>query len=163
MAECENEEHEAHAVTKKSQSQSAGNAGCSRQACADKKSDRGVDASGSQPFEHCDLHRIAGRHFLRQVVVDPPAKARSCNGEWSCQPAPRQPSSPRESESAGDDRKHAESDASVEVFAKHEPREKRREDTLEIEQKRRTRCWSPGQSNHQQEGAEQAAEDYRPD
>src|SRR5258706_1523050 len=154
MAECENEEHEAHAVTKKSQSQSARYARRSRQACAEKNSDRGVDASGSQPFEHCDLHRITGRHLLRQVVVDPPAKARSCNGEWSCQPAPRQPSSPRESESAGDDRKHAESDASVEVLAKHEPREKRREDTLEIEQKGRARRRSSGQSNHHQERPE---------
>lgn len=93
-----------------------------------------VDAPGDKAFEHGDLHRVAGGDFLREVVVDRPARTGARYEKRTGEPAPRHAPLPREDDASRDDREHPERDAAVHVLPEHEPRKERGEYSFEVEQ-----------------------------
>lgn len=110
------------------------------------------------PPERRDLNRIAGRHFLGEIVVDRPAEAGPRDQEGTEEPAPLQPSLPGEKCSARHDRHHSQHDPPIHILSKQRPGQDGREYTFEIEQQGCRGGWGVGQPLQEQQGSEESPE-----
>ena len=90
-------------------------------------------APAISPFQHRNLYRVASRYLLREIIVDPPGQAGTCDCERTDDAAHREIALPRQYHATRDNRSHAERDSPVDIFTKGEPRQQRREDAFEIE------------------------------
>ena len=65
---------------------------------------------------------------------------------------------PRKHDGAGDDQRHADRNAAIEIFAKNEPRNQCGQYGFGVQQQRRVRCRQTRQSPHQQHRTDDPAE-----
>ena len=80
----QHETREAQAIAKEADDKRAQEYSRWRRGCAEGKSNREIDDSRDQTFDGRDLKRVAGRDFLRQVVVHAPASARRDDKQSPC-------------------------------------------------------------------------------
>jgi len=98
-----------------------------------RESQQNVRGTSDRSLEHRDLDRIAAGHFLREVVVDRPTRTCGRNCERASKATPCESTLPRDERAAGNDRQHSKRDSPVDVLAKYDPGDRRREHAFEIE------------------------------
>ena len=154
----QNKQHQAHAVTQKSDRRGGDQGGRGRQRLTCRESKRGRGAATDQPLESGNDDGIACRHLSRQVVVDCPEEACSRDEQRAGRHAPAI-GRPGKRDASGDDECHARGDSAIEVLAEHDPCDRRREYRLQIEQQRCRRRAAGGEAVHQQHRGKDAAAD----
>ena len=75
MAERPNEKHEAHTVTKETDSRHGKNSIQGRQFRANGECKAGIYSARDEAFPHGDLRWITAGDFTREVIINSPAKA----------------------------------------------------------------------------------------
>jgi hypothetical protein len=112
--------------------------------------DRDVHRPGDQPFDHGDLHRIAGRNLSREIVVDGPGQAG--RRDQNRTPAEAQCNLPRpgQDDSAGDDGGGAEEKAAIDIFLEDDPRHGERERAFQVQQQRGFRRRALGEAEQEE-------------
>ena len=83
VTKCAHVENEAEPIARQADDERTRQENWMRKVRAASQRDGRVNDSRHEAFKHGDLNRIGPRDLLSQVVVGCPAKARTCNRNWS--------------------------------------------------------------------------------
>ena len=88
---------------------------------AEAQSDGEVDHTRDESLQPCNQNCIAGRDFARQIVIDRPAETSCGNEQRAAGYSADVSKSHRKDNAAGENRRHADRNATVEVLPKQKP------------------------------------------
>lgn len=161
VAESDHEERKADAITKKADPSGQGDDPERRQLRSTCKCYEEIDRTGNNALQHGDLHGVGEGYLAREVVVDPPREAGASDSEWPERAGEVCPVPPNEHDGARRDKRHAQRYSTIEVFSKEEPRDQGGRRAFQRQQERCRGGLCPGNADHQEHRAHNAARSNR--
>ncbi len=161
MAKRSHEQHQTHAVCEEAEPHRQCHCGHGRPRGMQPRGERQIRSACDESFHGSEPRGVEQCDFSRHVVVDCPGEARPQNEQPRDEARSDGARLPRQDHGSGNDSRHTERDTPIHVLAKDNPREKRREDALGIEQQRRIRSRELRQAVHQEHRREHSAKQHR--
>ena len=155
MAKTQYEERQAHTIAQETHQRSRRNDFTTRKRSTGRKSQYEVHSPGDQPLEHGYLDRVGRRQLARQIVVYAPAEAGTCDEDGA--PLEGGMPCPGQEHRSRQDRERAQQQPTVHVFTEDYPGDSHGRQAFQIQKQRRSGCWCPGKTEHQEQRPQHSA------